>query len=78
MLSFVPKGSLYNGKYRIILGDRSGFVPIEYWESFANIFKNLDLINNIKIVKDAGHWVHADQPEIFADLVSKFLEEFQN
>jgi pimeloyl-ACP methyl ester carboxylesterase len=29
----------------------------------------------IKVIKGAGHWVQAEQPQLFLDVVNSFLKE---
>ena len=29
-------------------------------------------------IKDAGHWVHSEQPEVFVETLRRFLERVEN
>lgn len=52
-----------------IRGERSDYIPDSDWPDIHQLFPNAQLAT----VKNAGHWVHADQPQALIDLVVEFL-----
>jgi len=54
-----------------IKGENSDYLSEEDWQQFSPLFPNMQLhrINN------AGHWVHADQPEQFLQTLKKSLQD---
>ena len=54
-----------------IVGEQSKIYEID---QYKKVFPN-QLEDNVVIVKDAGHWVHFDQPEITIEHISNFIDE---
>ncbi len=52
-----------------IRGGESNYVPDQDWEDILKIFARAELT----IVNEAGHWLHAEQPEEFYNQVIRFL-----
>jgi pimeloyl-ACP methyl ester carboxylesterase len=50
-------------------GQRSGYVSDEYVAAMDRWFPR----NRRVTVKDAGHWVHSEQPAIFVEVLRRFL-----
>ena len=50
-------------------GEKSEYIQEEDEELIYKIFPYAD----IELVPDAGHWMHAEQPEIFLQKVSDFI-----
>ena len=50
-------------------GGNSNYILDEDWNSIQEIFPNSELTT----VENSGHWLHADRPDQFYDLVIKFL-----
>jgi len=50
-------------------GDRSGYINVDDDLLIKAHFPNSEIIT----VKNSGHWLHADNPEAFYDIVSHFL-----
>lgn len=67
----IEEGDVFEEPALFIRGDRSHYVQDE------DILTILDLFLNARVetIADAGHWVHAEQPEILFQLVSDFLAE---
>ena len=59
----------YPGSVRWVAGARSGYVEPEYDEAMTRLFPRRRLVT----IKDAGHWVHSEKPEIFIDVLRRFL-----
>ncbi|WP_020568545.1 alpha/beta fold hydrolase [Neolewinella persica] len=62
-------GDLYDGPALFIRGEKSGYVQDEDLELIQILFPKATL----KTVADAGHWVHAEQPEALMEVVNRFL-----
>lgn len=52
-----------------IKGDDSNYIHSSREGEISEIYPKATLVN----VKNAGHWVHAEQPQVFVDEVQKFL-----
>lgn len=52
-----------------IRGGSSNYIPDEDWEDIEEIFPNAEL----KTIERAGHWLHAENPDRFYELVTNFL-----
>jgi pimeloyl-ACP methyl ester carboxylesterase len=50
-------------------GERSGYIQGEHEELIRKRFSNVE----IKVVPNAGHWVHAENPKAFLELSLEFL-----
>jgi pimeloyl-ACP methyl ester carboxylesterase len=59
----------YDGPALFVRGERSDYVADEDREPIRRLFPNAEFAT----VGGAGHWVHADAPEAFADVVVDFL-----
>lgn len=53
-----------------IAGENSDYIIKEDHEGIKTLFPKATIIN----IKEAGHWVHAEQPEAFTETVLQFLE----
>ncbi len=54
----------------LIYAKRDRAVPIDAGERYNRLISNSEL----EVVKDAGHFVHLDQPELVVNLIEKFLQ----
>ncbi|WP_067437295.1 alpha/beta fold hydrolase [Nocardioides jensenii] len=61
--------SPYDGRVLWIAGARSPYVTDDYAPAMLRWFPRAARIT----VKDAGHWVHSEQPEIFQQVLRRFL-----
>jgi pimeloyl-ACP methyl ester carboxylesterase len=59
----------YNGSTLWIAGADSRYVQPEYTSAMRALFPQARLVT----IKNAGHWVHSDQPEIFVAILRRFL-----
>ncbi len=64
-------GVAYKGPSLFIRGERSDYVADAAWPAVRLVFPQALL----ETVAGAGHWLHADQPAVFAALVSGFLDD---
>jgi len=65
-----PPGVRYDGPTLILAGGRSDYVRPSHAEAITALFPAA----RQETVPDAGHWVHAEQPEAFLSAVTRFLE----
>ena len=62
--------SPYEGPVLWIAGADSPYVTDAHRDAMTALFPRARLVR----VRGAGHWVHSEQPELFADLLLRFLE----
>jgi esterase len=68
VLRGIEGSAVYEGPALFIRGARSGYVTDE------DIFAIREPFPGARVVTlDSGHWVHAEQPELFARAVLDFL-----
>jgi pimeloyl-ACP methyl ester carboxylesterase len=60
----------YRGPVLWIAGARSHYVRPEYAAAMDRWFP----LNRLVSVKDAGHWVHSEQPEVFLEILRRFVD----
>ncbi|CAJ0962619.1 unnamed protein product, partial [Mesorhabditis belari] len=66
----LPVGT-FRGPTLFIYGDKSGYVPDEDRPLIRNLFPQVEFSS----VKNAGHWVHSEQPQTFIDEICRFIEK---
>jgi pimeloyl-ACP methyl ester carboxylesterase len=54
-----------------VSGARSGYVKPEYAGAMDRWFPR----NRKVTLKDAGHWVHSEQPDVFVEVLRRFVED---
>lgn len=59
----------YDGPVLWVGGERSDYITEEYVPAMDRLFPG----NRRVTVKNAGHWVHSEQPEVFLEVVGRFL-----
>lgn len=64
-----PPGAQYAGPALALSGARSDYVLPEHRPLFRALFPAM----RFATLRDAGHWLHADQPEAFTATVGAFL-----
>ena len=65
----MPADAAYAGPALFVAGGRSDYLLPEHEPEIRRLFPNA----RIARIADAGHWVHAEQPRAFLDLVGRFL-----
>jgi pimeloyl-ACP methyl ester carboxylesterase len=60
----------YGGPVLWVAGARSDYVTPAYAGAMDRWFP----ANRLVTVKGAGHWVHSEQPEVFVEIVRRFLD----
>jgi pimeloyl-ACP methyl ester carboxylesterase len=66
----IPIGK-FEGKTLFVKGDNSDYILNSYKEIIVGKFPKA----RIETIKNAGHWIHAEQPQVFFDLVSDFMKD---
>lgn len=54
-----------------ISGEKSNYVTDNDWQQIKSFYPNAKHV----VIDNAGHWVHADQPDIFVEQVNRFLAD---
>jgi len=64
-----PAGLVYPGPAMFVVGAKSDYVQPAHHATIRRLFPEASII----LIADAGHWLHAEKPAEFFDLVSRFL-----
>ena len=64
-------GTTYDGPALFVRGARSDYVTDDDLDNIRRRFPQARL----ETVESAGHWLHADQPQAFAEVVTAFLDD---
>jgi pimeloyl-ACP methyl ester carboxylesterase len=67
----IASDKCYEGPALFIRGGRSGYVKDAMLPTIHRLFPAA----RMETLENAGHWLHADQPEAFAAMVEAFLQE---
>jgi len=71
ILESPPLGSPFERDILFIAGGLSDYIKAEYREETLASFPNAQ----IKVISDASHWLHAENPRIFINICLKFLKK---
>ncbi|MBX2904141.1 MAG: alpha/beta fold hydrolase [Chitinophagales bacterium] len=63
-------GSPFLGQALFIKGQKSNYITAENFSAIDELFPN----NELEEIANAGHWLHADAPQVFAEVVERFLQ----
>jgi pimeloyl-ACP methyl ester carboxylesterase len=69
-----PSGAAFDGPVLWIAGANSTYVLDEDRPHMDALFPATRLVR----VKNAGHWVHSEQPEVFLETLRRFLDRVEN
>jgi len=69
--SGLTEGQTFDKKTLFIGGSKSDYIQQKDHQTIQNHFPQAD----IRMVEDAGHWVHAEKPEELKTLVLEFLQQ---
>jgi pimeloyl-ACP methyl ester carboxylesterase len=69
-----PRGASFDGPVLWIAGANSTYVLPEDRPHMDALFPATRLVK----IKDAGHWVHSEQPDVFLETLRRFLERVEN
>jgi pimeloyl-ACP methyl ester carboxylesterase len=64
-----PTAKPYPGPVLWLAGARSDYVRPDYAPTMRALFPRVQLVT----IKDAGHWLHSDQPDVFLSVIRRFL-----
>jgi pimeloyl-ACP methyl ester carboxylesterase len=70
ILEEIPGGRKYIGPTLALRGGKSPYVQEHHLPYFRELFPELEL----ETISDAGHWVHAEAPGLFYEIVLNFLQ----
>ena len=56
-----------------IAGERSDYIQPAYDETMRGYFPQVRKVT----IKNAGHWVHSEQPEITLETIRRFLDRVE-
>ncbi|MCB0618684.1 MAG: alpha/beta fold hydrolase [Saprospiraceae bacterium] len=70
ILSAIEGDDPFEGPALFIRGSRSNYIEDGDWPAILELFPRAELAT----VPQAGHWVHADAPELLLERVHRFLE----
>ena len=64
-----PAGARYDGPCLFASGERSDYIKPEHRPIIRELFPSA----RFAVLKNAGHWVHADNPDGFMAILDAFL-----
>lgn len=65
-----PGPGAFDGRTLFVRGERSDYIDRDHHAAIATLFPQAEFA----IIADAGHRVHADQPDAFLDALARFLD----
>lgn len=65
----IDAAAAYDGPVLWVAGETSRYVEDEYAEAMDRLFPK----NRRVTIKGAGHWVHSEQPEVFTEVLRRFV-----
>lgn len=68
-LTLAPTGNPFSGPTLFIKGADSAYIQDKHRTEVMRLFPNAEL----KIIANAGHWLHAEKPDTFNRIVHSFL-----
>jgi esterase len=66
----ITPGASYDGPVLFIKGGDSDYIQEQHRDSIVALFPAVSL----KVLPGCGHWLHAQQPRLFNNLVGRFLD----
>ena len=69
-LTLAPTGKPFSGPTLFIKGEDSAYIQDKHRSEVLRLFPSAEL----KIIANTGHWLHAEKPETFNNIVSNFIE----
>jgi esterase len=69
-----PTGELYSGPTLFLKGENSAYIQDKHMPIIEQMFPQVQL----QVVANAGHWLHAEQPQVVNSLIAAFLGENQS
>lgn len=66
----LPQPAYFGGATLFLDGEKSNYIQPEDEDLISQHFPDYEIIE----IPNAGHWLHAEQPKLFFEVVSEFLE----
>lgn len=66
----LPEGTIFNGPTLFLKGEKSNYIKDEDYDNIKAFFPQAE----IKVIANAGHWLHAENPTDFLTETLAFLE----
>ena len=66
----LPDGKSYSGPTLFLAGSNSSYIQQSDLDDIDRFFPN----NTVEFIADAGHWLHAEQPDAVVDEIRRFLK----
>jgi len=66
----IEESKPYLGQTLFIKGSKSSYINTSNYNAIANLFPNHELVE----IEGAGHWVHAEKPDVFLKEINQFLK----
>lgn len=70
LMGFDPGNATFQGPVLFMKGSKSGYIRTEDFKYYQSIFPQAEMV----VIPDAGHWLHAEQPQLFVEEVNRFLK----
>jgi esterase len=70
-LSVAPEGEVFTAPCLFLKGENSDYIQQKHGPIIQSIFPK----SSVKTIDAVGHWLHAEKPELFNQLVSQFIGE---
>jgi len=68
---FDDRRPIYGYPVLFVKGEKSNYILPEDYTSIRRIYPEAQITE----IANAGHWLHAEQPQLFMEIISKFLGE---
>lgn len=68
-LTRAPNGNAFSGPALFVKGEKSAYIQEKHRPIIEHLFPNSELV----VIDAVGHWLHAEKPGLFNDLVIGFL-----
>ena len=70
-LSAAPQGEIFTGPCLFLKGENSDYIDQQKLPIIQSIFPK----SSVKTIEAVGHWLHAEKPELFNQMVLQFIDE---
>jgi esterase len=70
-LSVAPVGDVFTAPCLFLKGENSHYIEQQQLPIIHSLFPK----SSVQTVNDVGHWMHAEKPELFNQLVLQFIDE---
>ncbi len=62
---------VYEGPVLFLKGEQSDYIQPEHREAIESRFPHA----KVRVLREAGHWLHAEQPRLFNNVVKRFMAQ---